>query len=193
MRHLPGALTFLLLLLLFTRCASHNRDDGSLAADYTVVPMTQYTFEPSGIKTGSAVSIFAFTGGKTNKDNKRYYSQFLVIDKATGDTTRILSALISVDSVPGSEHEIYTTADMFDGQKKVLDATFEEPNDNQSLMLNFVASSAADGSPDPSKVNAEVTDTTGKEEYVLINKNADVFARKYKTAKGVLRFRDQPW
>jgi len=100
---------------------------------------------------------------------------------------------ICIDSVPGSENETYTTADMFDGQKKVLDATFEEPNDKQRLMLNLVASSAADGSPDLRKVDAEISDTSGKDEYVLINKNAGVFMRKYKTAKGVLRFRDQPW
>jgi hypothetical protein len=194
MRQLPGVLPFLFLLpLIFTRCASHNHDDGSLADDYTIVPMTQYKFEPSGIKAGSQVSIFAFTGGKTNKDNRRYYSQFLVVDKATGDTTRILAALISIDSVPGSEAETYTTPGMFDGQKRVLDATFEEPNDKQRLMLNFTASSQADGSPDLNKVNAEITDTTGKDEYVLINKNAGIFTGKYKTAKGVLRFRDQPW
>jgi hypothetical protein len=194
MKQLPGVLTFLLLLLLvFTRCASHSHDDGLLANDYTIVPLNQFTFEPSGIKTGSEVSIFAFTGGKTNTNKRQYYSRFLVVDRATGDTTRILAALIGIDSVPGSESETYTTPDMFDGQKKVLDATFEEPNDKQRLMLNLTATSQADGSPDLNKVNAAITDTTGKEEYVLINKNADIFAGKYKTAKGILRFHNQPW
>jgi len=155
--------------------------------------MTQYKFEPSGIKTGSAVSIFAFTGGKTSKEKKLYYSQFLVVDKTTGDTIRILAAAIGVDSVPGSEHEIYTTVGMFDGQKKILDATFEEPSDNQRLMTDLAASIEAGGDVDLNKVTAAFTDTTKKEEYVLINKNADIFTRKYKTAKGVLRFRDQPW
>ena len=155
--------------------------------------MNEYKFEPSGIKPGSPVSILAFSGGKGSKDKKLYYSQFIVVDRASGDTTRILAAMISVDSVPGSVSEMFTPAGEFDGKKGILDASFEAPGDNNRMMLNIVANMPA-GADAKNLTTTDITDTTGQKEYVLINKNADIFlSRKYKTAKGILRFRDQPW
>jgi hypothetical protein len=192
MRRLTRTLTFLLLLpLIFTRCASHNHDDGSLANDYTIVPMTQYKFEPSDIKTGSVVRIFAFTGGKESEGKKLYYSQFLVRDPATDDTIRILAAMISVDSVSGSDAQTYTPAYQFEGAAGIFDAIFEE-SPKQNEMLDLLSNLPSD-SVDLKHINAAISDTAGRKDYVLINKNADIFTRRYKTAIGVLRFHNKPW
>jgi hypothetical protein len=179
-------------LLFFTRCGHRDSDPHALGDDFSIVPMAEYKFEPSGIKPGSPVSILAFSGGKGSKDKKLFYSQFIVVDRSTGDTTRILAAMISVDSVPGSVSERYTPADEFDGKKGVLDASFEAPGDHNQEMLNVVANMPE--GEDARNLAANINDTTGQKEYVIINKNADIFlSRKYKTAKGILRFHDQPW
>jgi hypothetical protein len=58
--------------------------------------------------------------------------------------------------------------------------------------MNLVANMPADG--DAKELPKDITDTAGRKEYVLINKNDGIFLNaKFKTAKGILRFRDQPW
>lgn len=192
MKPFARAFPVLLSLLFFSRCASHPSDPGALPEDYTIIPMDQYKIEPSDIKAGSTVSILAFSGGKSSKDKKLYYAQFIVVDRGTGDTTRILSAMIAIDSIPGSKEEYFSPVNEFDGQKGVLEATYEVPSSNQAEIQSIMAVLPGDN-PDPQKMTASLDDTAGTKEYVLVNRNAAIFLGKYKTAKGILRFHQQPW
>ena len=93
------------------------------------------------------MSILAYSGGKSSKGKKLYYSQFVVVDKSTGDTTRILAAMVSVDSVPGSASEIYIPADEFDGKKGVVDAIFEAPGGNNRWHVSQCKIQDGEGHP----------------------------------------------
>jgi hypothetical protein len=177
-------------LSLFTAC--HGAGSHTLHDDLTYIPLSEYKYEQADIKTGTGIRILAYSGGKDSKGKDVYYCQFIGIDQSTHDTVRVLTSLISTDSVTGSSAEIFTIPSQFDGQKGVFDAVYEAPADNQNLMLRLVASLPEDG-PATKQLNAAINDSTGKKEYVAVNKGADIFERKYKTTIGVLRFHDQPW
>jgi len=173
-----------------TRCKSRNPN--TLPNDFEEIPLSEYKYEPSAIKSGTAVSILAFSGAKSKEGKKMYYSQFIVLDKATGDTTRVLSTLISTDSAAGSSSEIYEPTTEFDGNAGVHEAVLELPSENQKMMTNFLATLPADPK-DIKDIDDAMADSVGRKDYVLVNRSADIFSRKYKTSVGVLRFHDRPW
>ena len=177
-------------LSLLTQCKGRNPN--TLPNDFEEIPLSEYKYEPSAIKSGTAVSILAFSGAKSKEGKKMYYSQFIVLDKATGDTTRVLSTLISTDSAAGSSSEIYEPTDQFDGGAGVHEAVFELPSDNQNMMTNLLANLPSDVK-DVKDINDAMADSVGRKDYVLVNRSADIFSRKYKTSVGVLRFHDRPW
>jgi len=187
-----AAPAFVIAFSLFAGCTGGGSGYHNLHDDLSYVPFDEYKFEQADIKPGTGIRILAFSGGKESKNKVVYDCQFIGINQSTGDTVRILASLISIDSVAGSSAEIFTIPTQFDGQKGVFDAVYETPSNNQNLMLNMVAN-LPEGEPDIKQLNASVDDTTGKKEYVVINKGADIFEKPYKTAKGVLRFHNQPW
>src|SRR5882757_5866132 len=108
---------FVIAFSLFAGCTggpgSHTLHD-----DFTYVPFREYKFVQADIKPGTGIRILAFSGGKESKDKTIYDCQFIGINQSTGDTVRILTSLISTDSVPGSTSEVYTIPTQFDGQKR---------------------------------------------------------------------------
>jgi len=187
----PRIAVTLLAISLLAQCRT-NSQSGVLDADFKEVPLSEYKFEKASVDPGTSLSILAFSGGKSGDKKNRYYSQFIVRNTVSGDTLRILSALIGVDSIPGSASEVYTMPDQFDGKAGVLQAVFETPSDNQNLLLTLSSGLPAGGA-DPKELDRVLADSANIREYVLINKNADIFEKKFKTVVGVLRFHQQPW
>ena len=178
-----------LAAILFLPCCKDD-PQSSPADDFSIIPMKEYKYDSADIKSGTPIGILAFSGSKTNEGSSVYYPQFIVVNHMTGDTLRILTAMIAVDSVPGSVSEIFTPPTQFDGKARVLDAVYEKPSSEQDDIMEVMAT-AMKNNEDVKKANAALQEP--RQDFVLVNKAEAVFMQPYKTAVGVLRFRKQPW
>lgn len=179
--------------LLATACAAifatGCKDHPSTASDENIklIPLKTFKYDSADLKSGTPVRILAFSGAEIGHGDSSCYSEFIVLNPATGDTLRILAALIAVnDGANGTDKPTYTPTASFDGNAKVYDATFETPSANADMFLALVATSG-EGSKSP--------DPTAKpdQEFVVVDNNPDYFARPFKTAKGILHFDRHPW
>lgn len=189
---IPQSIPVAFLVITFLAQCRNSSHDGVLDADFKEIPLSQYKFEKATIDSGASVRIVAFSGGKSGQQKNRYYSQFIVRSERTGDTLRILTALISVDSIPGSTSEVHTFPDQFDGKAGVFEAMYEPPSADQNLLMNLSSRLPSEGA-DAKDLDRMLSDTADIKEFVLVNKNSDIFEKNYKTAVGVLRFHQQPW
>ncbi len=178
-----------LAAVLFLPCCKDHPQSSS-ADDFSIIPMKEYKYDSADIKSGTPIGILAFSGSKTNEGSSVYYPQFIVVNRMTGDTLRILTALIAVDSVPGSDPEVFTSPTQFDGNAHVLDAVFEKLSSEQDDIMEVMTTSIKNDD-DVKKANRALQEP--RQDFVLVNKAAPVFMCPYKTAVGVLRFHKQPW
>ena len=119
-----------------------------------------------------------------------YYSQFIGTEKS-GDTVRILCAWIKVSSGNAQEPTL-TPAKMYDGNKGVRDATFVVPDGNDLTIIKLAANLGSD--PDKAKLQEALADTAVvKNEYVILQDEVPLFKGNYKTAIGLMSFKQQPW
>lgn len=168
--------------------AAGCKDHASASDDVTLIPLKTFKKDSSDLKPGTPVRILAFSGGKIGHGDSSYYSEFIVLNPATGDTIRILTALISIDDASaGSLKAIYSPPGSFDGNARIFDATFEAPSANEDLFLNVVANQPGEGEK-PTTTHARPA-----HEFVVVDNNPDFFARPYKTTIGVLHFDRRPW
>lgn len=161
---------------------------------YEYVPLSQFSIDSNAIAPGSAVRIIAYSGGKDSKKNDINYFQFIVLNKESGDTVRVLTALINT---PGdSDKGTYTTPSMFDGSKGVFDATFEPKNSTQNMVINLsMATREKEGDLQAiQKIMTDTNNTVTGNEWVVVNKSLQIFGnRNYKTIIGILKFGSVPW
>lgn len=161
---------------------------------FEYVPLSQYTIDSNAIEPGTPVQIIGYSGGQVSSKNNTNYFQFIVLNKETADTVRVLAALINA---PGdSDKGIYTSPTMFDANKGVFDATFEPADSTQNLMLNVtsaVTGEDSDGQALP-QINGDSVYNQPANELVVVNKSLGIFEdKKYKTVVGVLKFSTKPW
>lgn len=162
---------------------------------YTLTSLKDFRCDSSDIRPGTEISILGFSGGKSNEKGDMNYSQFIVKNKISGDTIRILAAYITVDTATGPSNYVFTPALAYDSKKGMREATFEVPNNDELAMLRLEAATSDDGNADVDKMNAAFAhnDTAIKKEYVITYKDVPLFAAHYKTAIGVLHFKQNPW
>jgi hypothetical protein len=160
---------------------------------YEYVPLSEYKVDSANIKPDAEVRIIGFSGGdKSEKDQVNYF-QFLVTEKESGDTVRILAPLICITKEAGVENDTYTTPSQFDGSKGVFDAVFVLKDSTQNMMINV------DAAPLPTDENIEsiknsLSNTVNGKEMVVVNKSIPNFENPaYKTAIGILKFNKKPW
>jgi len=161
---------------------------------YEYIPLSQFTIDSNAIEPGSAVQIIAYSGGKESKKKNINYFQFIVVNKKSGDTVRVLTALINV---PGdSDKGTYTTPTMFDGNKGVFEATFEPKDSTQNMLINLsTVVDEKDGNLQAMKeIVSDSSNTVAGEEWVVVNKSLHIFENaNYKTTVGILKFGSIPW
>ena len=181
----------LITLFLLTACmGGSNKAEQS----YEYIPLSKFTIDSNAIASGSAIQILAYSGGEESKKEKINYFQFIVVNKRSGDTVRVLTAIINV---PGeSDKGTYTSPILFDGDKGVFEATFELKDSTQNMVTNL---SALLGEKDHDmeamkKIVADTSNNASGEEWVVVNKSIPIFENsKYKTTIGILKFSSVPW
>lgn len=184
------AIPLIIISLLITACMGcSNEPDQS----YEYIPLSHFTIDSNAIEPSSAVQIIAYSGGKESKKKNINYFQFIVVNKKSGDTVRVLAALINV---PGdSDNGTYTSPIMFDGNKAVFEATFEPRDSTQNMLINLSSvTGEKDGKLQDMKQIVSDTSSTVAEEWVVVNKSLHIFENaNYKTTVGVLKFGSIPW
>ena len=73
----------------------------------------------------------------------------------------------------------------------IRNATLRAPTDDDKMVLDLMPG-LQDGKRDPSKPNSGLEGAVAKE-YVMVPKDVPFFARHFKTYKGILSFKEQPW
>ena len=176
---------------MITACiGSSNKPEHS----YEYIPLSQFTIDSNAVAPGATVQIIAYSGGKESKEHKINYFQFIVVNKESGDTVRVLTALINV---PGdSDKGTYTSPTMFDGNKGIFEATFEPKDSTQNMMINLYTV-ASEKEADPQAMKEIITNTRNTaagDEWVVVNKSLHIFENaNYKTTVGTLKFGSIPW
>jgi hypothetical protein len=188
MKKLPAAFIAFLFIMSFLRCRAKQ------AFEYVL--LEQYQFEPATIRPGTEVKLLAFSGGRRNDKLFIYYYQFIVRDKETGDTLRILAPLISIDESTGLENKIYTTPLQYSIEKGITDAFYEPKDSTHNLALQteeweeLAKTSTGDSAYTLERPLYQITRT----QLVVVNKSFPMFEnRHYKSAIGILNFKEMPW
>jgi hypothetical protein len=186
MKAFISLLTATVLIEIFYSCnpAGHR---------YDYVPLEEYKYSKANIQAETEVELLAFSGGKESGEKSVYYYQFMVRDKSTGDTLRILTPLISVDQSAGVDNKTYTTPLQYDVAKGITNAFYEPMDSSQNLLLQ--TESLDKLGKNDSSVNIEaLMSKIDKPQFVVVNKSMDVFENpNYRTAIGVLNFKKIPW
>lgn len=187
MKNLILAFTTLLLL---SACGQGHKD-GSFSAHYTHQPLKAFQDTITDAPAGWAIDIVAFSGGEVNKNGDALnYCQFIGIDRATGDTVRILSPAIDVADAEADGRPVLTPSTMYDFDKGIRDASYRKATDNDKMMLQMMPQLQG-GETDVNKLNANLNAPVP--EFVMVPEGVPVFARHYKTAVGILTFKERPW
>ena len=177
----------LVCAVIFAQCKDKSQ---SIDDNLSLIPYSEFKIDSANIKPGTPINILAYTGCRQAEKHTAYYPQFIVVNRTTGDTVRILTTLISVDDDSmGPLKVVYSPPSSFNGNKQVLDATFEARPEDEDMYLDIVA----DG---PDSINTKTTAANAaiqRKIFVVVDKDVPIFSRPYKTAIGVLHFHQQPW
>lgn len=160
---------------------------------YEYVPLSEYKIDSANIKPDAEVRIIGFSGGDNSEKDHVNYFQFLVIEKESGDTVRILAPLILIAKEAGVENDTYTPPSQFDSSKGIFDAVYVLKDSTQNMMVN-VASSPMENEKDIEAIRDKLSNTVHGKEFVVVNKSIPDFENPaYKTAIGILKFKKTPW
>jgi hypothetical protein len=166
---------------------------GHPSQTYDYLPLEEYRYTPANIQPGTEVQLLAFSGGKEADKKDLYYYQFIVLDRNTGDTLRILAPLISVDKSAGVDDKTFTTPLQYNPEKGITNAFYELMDSTQNLVLQVDALIKDDNNDSSVDINSLMS-KVDKKQFVVINKSMSEFENpNYRTAIGVLNFKRIPW
>jgi len=176
--------------LLFLICCESNPNPSSAAQQISYQPFVDLASPAFTLDSGTKLTILGYSGGGPS-DTAIIYFPFLAINDQTGDTLRILSALISVDNEDDPLKETFTPASTYNMDKGVREVIFEPVTENQGMMLELTA--LATGKVDTGIVTT-LDNSKKKPAYVAINHSFPILQDpRFKTVVGVLRFKQIPW
>lgn len=165
----------------------------STKQEFTYVLLEEYHYQEANIQPGTEVELLAFSGGKKESEGSVLYYQFIVLEKGTKDTLRILTPFISVDREAGVEIKTYATPLQYDPTKGITSA-FYEPMDSSSNLLLQLENLVKDGEVDKSVDVQSLMGHVDKKQLVVINESLTEFSNPgYRTAIGILNFKEIPW
>jgi hypothetical protein len=187
---LPAAVFAITVLL--TACGNRKAEKTVQAADdYVYVALKDFKYQPANISPGTEVEILADMGGRENNADTVFYYQFIVINKQTGDTVRILCPEITVE-LPGID-KTSTTPTIYNIETRVTTAYYELIDSTKSLLLN-VANMDKFVSTNDSAFTAHLLNPANAKEFVLLDKREFTGKEiRFKTAVGTLNFKKRPW
>ncbi len=143
------------LLALISLGACKKRDE-----HFEYIPLKQYKYEAVKVKDGATFRIISYSGGPTCTPDETYYYQFIVVEKETSDTLRILTPCQIVENVSDSTQGVFTPY-----------------MDEADLVNKALRENGNKGLDEGDKV-------------VVFNKlYKDIETRKFRTAIGTLRFK----
>ena len=169
----------------FVQCNSVNSFE-----EVDHVPLSEYNYSKAIIEKGTELRLLAFGGSNQNDEKNIYYSQFLTLNEKTGDTLMILVPLISIESneEAGKTH---MNVHEFDPNKEITVAYYYPTDENTNLLLQS-SSLTRDGEVDTTVTVQSLMDKIHLNQIVVVNKEMPEFERKFKTAEGVLHFKQSP-
>lgn len=183
----------ILLIIILCVVVSSCSYKSSTRQEFTYVLLEEYQYQEANIQPGTEVELLAFSGGKKESEGNVLYYQFIVLEKGTKDTFRILTPFISVDMEAGVESKTYATPLQYDPAKGITSA-FYEPMDSSSNLLLQLETLVKDGEVDKSVDVQSLMGRVDKRQVVVINKSLAEFSNPgYRTAIGILNFKVIPW
>ncbi len=174
---------------LFIILSCNNRN---VSSGITIKPLSEAGYVIDSLPTGTPLRIIAWSGGLEDSKKEVYMHQFIVKDKNTGDTIRVLARLLSVKNIDGSG-ETYSPITAFDPDKEILDVEFHQVPEHENLLDAVTLGIKDGGTPNKDDIMAAINDSASVKKFVVINNNYPIFTRNYKTVIGVLYFDTQPW
>lgn len=186
---MKNQLLLLVVLILFARCGQEHQE-GSFSVRYRHQLLKEFQDSIVSLPTGTAIRILAYSGGEVGKEtDELHYCQFIGITQATGDTVRILTAAINFEGGSTDGKPVLTPSSTYDFDKGVRDALFNVPTQNDEMIIKMMPQLQGDNPPK----NLDQKKDDAVKEYVMIPEGVPFFTRHYKTAVGILSFRQRPW
>jgi len=145
--------TIPLLIILALGCKSRD-------PNFKYVKLKDFKYTEANIEEGTEIQILSFSGGRTCTPETSYYYQFIGINKANGDTVRILTPcqVVDVTSAPPTKGSFTP----WSKTSAIIDEALNKTG-NENLITEDVV--------------------------IVFNKqNRDIEERNYKTAIGSLGF-----
>ena len=174
-------------------CNTHSPEKQATLAsdDFAIVPLNEFKYEPALIKPGTEVEILASLSGLENSGDTVFYYQFIVINKGSGDTIRILTPEITVEDE--GVNKTSTSPASFNFSKGVTTATYELIDSTKSLLLNGNNLDKMTANDDSVDIT-HLLDNKNVKAFVVEDKHASARANTmFKTAIGILNFKKIPW
>lgn len=185
-----------LLLLSLILLACNNAPETKAVdknADFKYVQLADFKYKVADISPGTEVEILASLDGPKDNGDTVYYYQFIVLNKKSGDTIRILCPEITVDEEAGIDGKTSTTPLLFDMSKGVTTAFYELIDSSKSLLLNGENMQQLVSTNDSAAIEHLLTPSNAVKVVVLDKKDSADRILRFKTAIGVLNFKKIPW
>jgi len=189
-----GKVYFLSILTIFIfyfiGCSTKPKSD-----DLDYIPFSGYKIDSITINEGDNLQIIGFSGGKKSDEGNLHYFEFLVINKNSADTFRILTPMIYVKLSSDTGEGTYTSPASFDGSKGVFEASYLPLDSAHRFIVNLTSSITSSSSPAQSDgIEKTLSGKIIAKKWVIINKSLPMLQDpKYKTTVGILKFNQIPW
>lgn len=127
---------------------------------------------------------------ESNKGEVNYF-QFIARRTQSDDIVRILLPLISVDDAAGVENKTYMTPLQYNISKRIRYAYYQKEDSNTNLLLQ--ADRLGMKMSDTTKEINNLMDHINANQFVVVNNSISIFSNSYKTAIGILHFKQIPY
>jgi hypothetical protein len=183
---------------LIIACSNHQQSKAQTAihADsgtaFKYVDLRNFKYKSAFIKPGTEVEILANLGGRESVGDTVYYYQFIVLDKKTGDTIRILCPDITVEDA-AIENKTSITPLMYNPEKGIITAFFEPIDSAATLLLNGNNLKKLTESINSVDVNHLLDSKNAINIVVLDKDDSEQRIFQFGTVIGKLNFKKIPW
>lgn len=185
-------ITLFTITMLLYNCNDHNMAaDNHSIGNFRYVALQDFSYEQAFIKPGTEVEVLASMGGRDHTGDTVFYNQFIILNKQTGDTIRLLCPEITVQ-LPGTDNTSTATSS-YNMDAGVTRAWYKAVDSSKSQLLNAANMPKLMTSTDTALVNHLLNGANAKN-FVVLDERVDAgHPVRFKTAVGVLHFTERPW
>jgi hypothetical protein len=196
MQTLKFSLTLFIACTLLASCNNYKQQkeqSTEVEGDFEYVALENFKYNQAAIQPGTEVEVLATLGGRPSKGDTVFYYQFMVRDKRTNDTIRILCPEITIDEPSETNNTTSTSPLAFNIEKGVTNAFYQLIDSSQNLLLNGENLSKMANGTDSVDMD-HLMDPTNAKKMVVLDKNATAKQNStFRTAVGILNFKQIPW